>query len=108
MSVDTTVRLPGLALKNPILTASGTFGYGLEFTPFGDLRDLGGIVVKGLSLAPRQGNPMLASSVLKIRFRAFRRASPHPATFTQGLVPAAPHKENRPGPVRPTSCAPRL
>ncbi len=58
MSVDTTVRLPGLALKNPILTASGTFGYGLEFTPFGDLRNLGGIVVKGLSLAPRQGNPM--------------------------------------------------
>lgn len=58
MSVDTSVRLPGLALKNPILTASGTFGYGLEFSSYGDLRDLGGIVVKGLSLSPRQGNPM--------------------------------------------------
>jgi dihydroorotate dehydrogenase (NAD+) catalytic subunit len=47
-----------LELNNPILTASGTFGYGLEFTPYGDLRTLGGIVVKGLSLAPREGNPM--------------------------------------------------
>jgi dihydroorotate dehydrogenase (NAD+) catalytic subunit len=47
-----------LDLKNPVLTASGTFGYGLEFMPYGDLRILGGIVVKGLSLAPREGNPM--------------------------------------------------
>lgn len=52
------VKLPRLKLKNPILTASGTFGYGLEFAPYGDLRDLGGIVVKGLSLKPRAGNPM--------------------------------------------------
>ena len=58
MSVDTGVRLSGLALKNPILTASGTFGYGLEFAPYGDLRTLGGIAVKGLSLAARAGNPM--------------------------------------------------
>ena len=51
---------PGVALelKNPVLTASGTFGYGLEFMPYGDLTTLGGIVVKGLSLAPREGNPM--------------------------------------------------
>ena len=59
---NTTVLLPGknadLALKNPVLTASGTFGYGLEFMPYGNLADLGGIVVKGISLAPRQGNPM--------------------------------------------------
>lgn len=47
-----------LDLKNPVLTASGTFGYGLEFMPFGDLQSLGGIVVKGLSLKPREGNPM--------------------------------------------------
>ena len=58
MSVDTTVRLPGMGLKNPVMTASGTFGYGLEFAPYGDLRALGGIVVKGLSLLPRLGNPM--------------------------------------------------
>ena len=56
--MDTTVRLPGLTLKNPILTASGTFGFGLEFEDFGDLRELGGFVVKGLSLKPRLGNPM--------------------------------------------------
>lgn len=59
---NTTVILPGkradLALRNPILTASGTFGYGLEFMPYGNLADLGGIVVKGISLTPRQGNPM--------------------------------------------------
>lgn len=49
---------PQLNLKNPIMTASGTFGSGLEFAPFGDLTKLGGIVVKGLSLQARQGNPM--------------------------------------------------
>lgn len=55
-----TLKGPGasLELKNPVLTASGTFGYGLEFMPYGDLQSLGGIVVKGLSLAPREGNPM--------------------------------------------------
>lgn len=52
------VDFAGLALKNPVLTASGTFGYGLEFVRYGDLAALGGIVVKGLSLAPRSGNPM--------------------------------------------------
>lgn len=46
-----------LALKNPVLTASGTFGCGLEFASYGDLKSLGGIVVKGLSLRPRDGNP---------------------------------------------------
>jgi dihydroorotate dehydrogenase (NAD+) catalytic subunit len=58
MSADVSVRLPGMHAKNPVMTASGTFGYGLEFAPYGDLRGLGGIVVKGLSLAPRLGNPM--------------------------------------------------
>ncbi len=56
--MDLSVTLPGFNLKNPILTASGTFGYGLEFSPYGDLRELGGIVVKGLSLEPKAGNPM--------------------------------------------------
>lgn len=58
MSADASVRLAGLALRNPVMTASGTFGYGLEFAPYGDLEALGGIVVKGLSLKPRLGNPM--------------------------------------------------
>lgn len=59
--MDMRLNLPGLpdfSFRNPILTASGTFGYGLEFAPYGDLTTLGGIVVKGLSLAPRAGNPM--------------------------------------------------
>ena len=55
--MNTSVDLNGLRLKNPIITASGTFGYGLEFSPYGDLSRLGGIVVKGLSLKPRSGNP---------------------------------------------------
>ncbi len=56
--MDVSVDFAGLKLKNPILTASGTFGFGLEFQRFGDLESLGGIVVKGLSLKPREGNPM--------------------------------------------------
>lgn len=55
--MDLSVRLGNLVCKNPVLTASGTFGYGLEFQSFGDLDHLGGIVVKGLSLHPAQGNP---------------------------------------------------
>lgn len=47
-----------LVFKNPILTASGTFGYGVEFTPYVDLARLGGMVVKGLSLKPRKGNAL--------------------------------------------------
>ena len=47
-----------LTFKNPVLTASGTFGYGVEFESYGDLTKLGGIVVKGLSLRPREGNPL--------------------------------------------------
>jgi dihydroorotate dehydrogenase (NAD+) catalytic subunit len=55
--VDTSVDLAGIALRNPVLTASGTFGYGLELAPFVDLRRLGGIVTKSLTLLPRWGNP---------------------------------------------------
>jgi dihydroorotate dehydrogenase (NAD+) catalytic subunit len=54
---DLSVELGPLRLKNPVLTASGTFGYGLEFLPFFDLGELGGIVTKGLSPEPRVGNP---------------------------------------------------
>jgi len=51
------VEIAGLGFKNPVMTASGTFGYGSEFAPYTDLDGLGAIVVKGLSLKPRQGNP---------------------------------------------------
>ena len=44
-------------MKNPVLTASGTFGYGTEYTDFMDLSDIGGIIVKGTTLHPREGNP---------------------------------------------------
>ena len=47
----------GLLLKNPVMTASGTFGYGSEYNDFVDLDHLGGIIVKGLSLKPSRGNP---------------------------------------------------
>ncbi|WP_373811021.1 dihydroorotate dehydrogenase [Porphyromonas macacae] len=55
--VNTKVRIGTLELKNPVMTASGTFGYGTEFEPFMDIERLGGIVVKGTTLNPRQGNP---------------------------------------------------
>lgn len=50
------VKVGGLDLKNPVLTASGTFGYGLEFADFIDLNRLGGFIVKGTTLHPREGN----------------------------------------------------
>lgn len=55
--VDLSTRLGNLALKNPVLTASGTFGFGLEYADFIDLDRLGGFIVKGTTLEPREGNP---------------------------------------------------
>lgn len=54
---DLSVQIGALHLANPVMTASGTFGYGAEFASFLDLSRLGAIVVKGISLAPRAGNP---------------------------------------------------
>lgn len=51
------VEIGRLRLRNPVMTASGTFGYGEEYAPYVDLSRLGAIVVKGLSLKPRMGNP---------------------------------------------------
>ena len=51
------VNIGSLSLKNPVLTASGTFGYGEEFTPFIDLNRLGGYIIKGTTLEHREGNP---------------------------------------------------
>ena len=50
------VNLGRLALNNPVMTASGTFGYGIEFADLIDLNRLGGIIVKGTTLHPREGN----------------------------------------------------
>lgn len=55
--VDLSVELAGVALKNPVVVASGTFGFGREYGQFFDLSELGGICCKGLTLYPRQGNP---------------------------------------------------
>lgn len=54
---DLTTKLGTMSLKNPVMTASGTFGFGVEYEDFFDLSQLGGIVVKGTTIHPRQGNP---------------------------------------------------
>lgn len=54
--VDLKIDLNGLELKNPVMTASGTFGYGLEFDDFMDVSRLGGVLVKGTTLHHREGN----------------------------------------------------
>ena len=53
---DLSVKINDLQLKNPVMTASGTFGYGLEFADFVPLEEIGGIIVKGTTLEPREGN----------------------------------------------------
>lgn len=55
--MNQSIQIGELTLRNPVLTASGTFGYGLEYDDFYDVAELGGICTKGLSLAPRYGNP---------------------------------------------------
>ncbi len=62
--VDLSVNLNGLELKNPVMTASGTFGYGYEYDDFIDVSSLGGIIVKGTTLKAREGNayPRLAET----------------------------------------------
>ena len=54
--VNISTKIGGLILKNPVLTASGTFGYGTEYKDLVDLNSLGGIIVKGTTLNPREGN----------------------------------------------------
>lgn len=61
INMHTTLRAKNgsaLELKTPVMSASGTFGYGTEFLPYGDISKLGAIIVKGLSLKPRAGNPL--------------------------------------------------
>src|SRR3970282_1512745 len=82
MGVDLSVELAGVRLKNPVLVASGTFGYGIEFAEQVDLNRLGGVVVKGLSAKPMEGAPpprlcetasgmLNAAGLQNIAFRAF-------------------------------------
>jgi dihydroorotate dehydrogenase (NAD+) catalytic subunit len=55
--VNTSVSIGGIRMKNPVMTASGTFGYGLEFAEYMDLNNLGAMVTKGLAIKPVRGNP---------------------------------------------------
>ena len=55
--MDLSVRIGSLALKNPLIAASGCFGYGVEYADIVDLSTLGGVAVKGLFLAEREGHP---------------------------------------------------
>src|SRR5574344_249438 len=54
---DLRVKIGALSMINPVMTASGTFGYGKEFEDFVDLEKIGAIIVKGTTLLPREGNP---------------------------------------------------
>lgn len=54
---DLSVNIGELQMKNPVMTASGTFGYGEEFSDFIDITRIGGIIVKGTTLHKREGNP---------------------------------------------------
>lgn len=56
VKIDLTTKLGGLSLQNPVMLASGTCGYGLEMARFGDISEIGAVVVKGLSLEPSAGN----------------------------------------------------
>lgn len=55
--IELAVNIGGILMKNPVATASGTFGFGSEYAPFVDLNQLGALVVKGITLQPRSGNP---------------------------------------------------
>jgi len=57
MKPDMSVEIAGIRMRNPIMTASGTFGYGEEFSAYVNLEEIGAIITKGLSLKPRAGNP---------------------------------------------------
>lgn len=57
MKPEMSVKIAGISLRNPVMTASGTFGYGEEFSEYVELEKLGAIVTKGLSLKPKAGNP---------------------------------------------------
>jgi dihydroorotate dehydrogenase (NAD+) catalytic subunit len=54
---DMTVEVAGIKMRNPVMTASGTFGYGAEFADYLDLESIGAMITKGLSLKPKAGNP---------------------------------------------------
>ena len=90
--MNTSVDFAGIPLKNPVLTASGTFGFGTEFSDFGDLTALGGLVVKGLSLKPRPGNPMpRIAETPGGMLNAIGIQNPGVSVFVTNILPRLPH-----------------
>ncbi len=85
------VNIGSIELKNPVMTASGTFGFGLEFSPYGDVTSLGGIVVKGISLKSRAGNPMprIAETPCGM-LNAIGIQNPGVDVFLKRILPALP------------------
>ena len=83
------VTLCGVALKTPVLAASGTFGYGVEFEKLVDLNALGGIVVKGLSREPIEGNPPPRIYETDGRHDQLHRAAEHRRARVRGGETAA-------------------
>ena len=55
--MNTAVTIAGVTFQNPVMTGSGTFGSGMEYSEFVDLNQLGAVVTKGVSLTPWEGNP---------------------------------------------------
>ena len=84
----------GLTIKNPVMTASGTFGYGLEYGDFIDLNRLGGVLVKGTTLHSRQGNPYprMAETPRRSRTisRLLRRSTPWRGSLLLSSIYHAP------------------
>src|SRR6267378_2022855 len=97
-AVDLSVRVGALRLRNPILAASGTFGYGLEFAHLVDLNRLGGFVTKGLSREPIEGAPaprlcetpsgmLNAVGLQNVGVRAFVAEKPPPSDLSGSSSP---------------------
>lgn len=93
---DLKVNIGNLKLQNPVLTASGTFGYGYEFEDFLDINKLGGIIVKGTTLEPRQGNayPRMAETAAGM-LNAVGLQNKGVHVFIDEILPKIKHYQSR-------------
>lgn len=93
---DLKVNIGNLELQNPVLTASGTFGYGYEFEDFLDINKLGGIIVKGTTLEPRQGNayPRMAETAAGM-LNAVGLQNKGVRVFIDEILPKIKHYQSR-------------
>ena len=84
--INTKVTLAGVELKNPVMTASGTFGSGAEYSEFVDLNKLGGVVTKGVANVPWPGNP--TPRVQKIIVKWWKNWRMSRSTYWKSMYPA--------------------